>query len=351
MDLFAKSHSTRNRIGIALSGGIDSTIAGWLVKQNGFEPVGLYLSIFEEEKGLSDAQKAADFLGIPLKIFDVRGQFRTQIVKPFINAYLSGKTPNPCVFCNAMIKCGLLLDWALENGLHTMVTGHYARIKLDRNTGNYFLLRGSDPKKDQSYFLYRLTQKQLAHLTLPLGTRTKRSVEDLAGTIGLGQKKYRESQEICFLAPKDYRLFLKQTAPCAFRPGPVYDRFGNMLGIHSGLPGYTIGQRKGLNLIHQGPHYVLAIDFKQNRIIVGKDEDLWEKELVANHINKIVSMPWPKKVMTQIRSNQAAQEAILEHMCDGRIRVLFCKPVRAISPGQSVVFYNREICLGGGIIQ
>jgi tRNA-specific 2-thiouridylase len=339
-----------SKICLALSGGIDSTFAGWLLKRKGYELTGVYLNIIDNDENLANVKFTADSLGIPLKILDLRSQFYTHIVQPFIKGYLLGQTPNPCVFCNAIIKCGLLLDWALENGFFYLATGHYAQIKKDPETGNHLLLRGIDLQKDQSYFLYRLTQKQLSRLVLPLGHWIKKDVEDYVKEIGLiTPNKIQESQEICFLSSKDYRIFLKQVAPNAFRPGPVYDKSGNRLGSHSGLPNYTIGQRKGLQLIKHGPNYVLSVDPKKNSVIVGNDEDLWQSMLVANKINRIISQ-WPKKVLAKIRSTQPAKEATLEEIGTSQVKILFSNPVRAITPGQSVVFYQGEICIGGGII-
>ena len=343
--------SPKNKICLALSGGIDSIFAGWLLKRKGYELTGVYLNIIENDKNLANVKYSADFLCIPLEIMDLRQQFHALIIKPFIKDYLSGQTPNPCVFCNAIIKCGLLLDWALKNGFSYLATGHYAQIKKDAETENFLLLRGIDLQKDQSYFLYRLTQKQLSHLVLPLGHRTKREVEEQIKEIGFTHhKKIQESQEICFLSTKDYRMFLKQVAPDAFRPGPIYDKSGNRLGSHSGLVNYTIGQRKGLQLAKHGPNYVLSLDPKKNSVTVGTDEDLLQSMLLADNINRIIP-EWPRKVMAKIRSTQPAKEATLEETGNPRVvKVLFSNPVRAITPGQSVVFYEGEICLGGGII-
>ncbi|MGA1840351.1 MAG: tRNA 2-thiouridine(34) synthase MnmA [bacterium] len=348
--MYKNTPPPKSKICLALSGGIDSTFAGWLLKQEGYELTGAYLNIIDNDKNLANVKSTADFLGIPLEIMDLRQQFNNLIIKPFIKDYLSGQTPNPCVFCNAIIKCGILLDWALKNGFSYLATGHYAQIKRDPETEKFLLLRGKDLQKDQSYFLYRLTQKQLSHLHLPLDHWTKREVEDQIKKTGFTHNKIQESQEICFLSTKDYRIFLKEVAPDAFSPGPIYDKSGNRLGSHSGLVNYTIGQRKGLQLVKQGPNYVLSLDPKKNSVIVGTDEDLWQSMLFANNINRIIP-EWPRKVMAKIRSTQPAKEATLEETGDPQVvKVLFSNPVRAITPGQSVVFYEEEICLGGGII-
>jgi tRNA-specific 2-thiouridylase len=340
----------KSKICLALSGGIDSTFAGWLLKLEGYELTGVYLNIIENDKNLANVKSIAHSLGIPLKILDLRQQFRAYIIQDFINDYLSGKTPNPCVFCNSIIKCGLLLDWALKNGFSYLATGHYAQIKRDPETGNFLLLKGRDLQKDQSYFLYRLTQKQLSRLLLPLGHWTKREAEDRVREIGFTHNEIQESQEICFLSTKDYRIFLKQVVPDAFKPGPIYDKSGNRLGSHSGLVNFTIGQRKGLQLLKHGPNYVLSLNPKKNSVIVGKDEDLWQSMLLANKINRIIP-EWPKRVMAKIRSTQPAKEAAIEETGNPDfVKVLFSNPVRAITPGQSVVFYQGEICIGGGII-
>jgi len=339
------SHHT---IGLALSGGIDSTYAGWLLKQEGFEPIGIYLRLVDDEN-MAHAQEAADVLGIPLHILDLRREFQTRIIEPFINEYLRGRTPNPCVYCNATIKCGILLDWARDHHIDRLATGHYARTGRDPETGHPLLLRGADRRKDQSYFLYRLNQGQLKGILFPLGTWTKQDVEKEARRTNLWSRTGGESQEICFLSTRDYRRFLEQAAPHALRSGPVHDRQGKVMGYHSGIFRYTIGQRKGLQLREQGPHYVLSLDPKRNLIVVGTDADLWQREMVVEKINRIVGQ-WPQRVLAQIRSTQPPQDAAVEEIGDGRVKVMFERPVRAITPGQSAVFYQEDVCIGGGII-
>ncbi|MGA1843530.1 MAG: tRNA 2-thiouridine(34) synthase MnmA [bacterium] len=340
--------SAHHTVALALSGGIDSAYAGWLLKQEGFEVIGVHLRLIEENT-MSYAREAADVLDIPLHILDLRREFHTRIIEPFVNEYLSGRTPNPCVNCNAIIKCGILLDWARDRHIDRVVTGHYARICKDPGTGRALLQRGSDRRKDQSYFLYRLSQGQLEGMLFPLGTRKKRDVEREAEQLGIWRHTREESQEICFLSSRDYRCFLEKIAPHALGSGPVCDPLGKVMGSHSGIFRYTIGQRKGLQLSEQGPHYVLSLDPKRNLIVVGAEEDLWQAEMVVEGIHRIAG-PWPQRVLVQIRSTQPPQEATLKDIGEGRVRVLFERPVRAITPGQSAVFYHEEVCLGGGII-
>ncbi|MGA1796619.1 MAG: tRNA 2-thiouridine(34) synthase MnmA [bacterium] len=340
--------SIHHTIALALSGGIDSAYAGWILKQEGFEIIGVYLRLIEGDT-MAHARETAGILDIPLHILDLRDIFHNRIIEPFINEYLSGRTPNPCVNCNAIIKCGILLDWARDRQIDRVATGHYARIQRDPRTGSALLLRGADRRKDQSYFLYRLSQGQLEGMLFPLGTWKKRDVEKEAERLGLWTQKREESQEICFLSSRDYRCFLEKITTHALGPGPVCDRLGKVMGSHSGIFRYTIGQRKGLQLSEQGPHYVLSLDPKRNLIVVGAEEDLWQAEMTVEGIHRIAG-PWPQRVLAQIRSTQPPQEATLKEIGEGRVRVVFERPVRAITPGQSAVFYDEEVCLGGGII-
>lgn len=335
------------KIALALSGGIDSLAAGWLLKEKGNDVTGIYLWLIEAD-GLRRARKAAQYLEIPMEIMDIRKEFQERIIDPFVNAYVSGKTPNPCVFCNAIIKCGILLNWCIEKGYAFLATGHYAQIIRDSEQDRHMLLRGVDKKKDQSYFLYRLTQKQLSHLVLPLGAFRKAEVINIVREKGFNLDT-KESQEICFLPSNDYRTFLQKIAPEAFQPGKILDKEGHELGQHYGLPYYTIGQRRGLHLKTPGPFYVIKTDKETNTLIVGREKEQYGSSLIAGQINRIMDR-WPEHVLVQIRSTQPPQEAKIGKIADDKIEVNFKKPVKAISPGQSAVFYKEDICLGGGII-
>ncbi|MGA1824307.1 MAG: tRNA 2-thiouridine(34) synthase MnmA [bacterium] len=342
------------KIAVAFSGGIDSAITAWILKESGNDVTAILLHFLDQDDTIQKAKGIADQLSIPFKILDIHELFNKEIVMPFVKEYSEGRTPNPCIFCNARIKCGWLLQWALAHDFRYVATGHYARIGYDPRRRAYVLKKGIDEMKDQSYFLYRLTQKQMAHLLFPLGNLKKEMIKRIAATsICLSSYAQKESQEICFMTGVDYRKFFIQCSSTGILPGLVFDKYNNLLGTHKGLAFYTIGQRKGLNLSKKGPHYVLEIDKHENKIIVGSDNDLLKHWLIADQIHFINNdKPHEKqeRVYAKIRYNQKMQRAILELVGESRAKVTFEEPIRAIAPGQSVVFYDDTTILGGGII-
>ncbi|MGA1866957.1 MAG: tRNA 2-thiouridine(34) synthase MnmA [bacterium] len=339
------------KIAVAFSGGIDSAIAAWILKQSGNSVTGILLDVLDQKRNAEHAKIIADQVEIPLKVLDLHDVFTREIVLPFVQEYAQGRTPNPCIICNAKIKCGWLLEWALDNNFHYLATGHYARIGYNAQKKAYLLKKGLDERKDQSYFLYRLTQKQLSHLVFPLGNLEKSTIKKIANSLNLSVCAHKESQEICFLQGSDYQDFFKKYSPAALKPGPVCDKDGNVLGTHRGLAFYTIGQRKGLNLSKKGPHYVVTIDKGENKIIVGSDNDLLKRSLIADSIHFIIAPKSRKEtVYAQIRYNQTMKRAVLELLNEKEARVTFEEPMRAIAPGQSVVFYKDTTIIGGGII-
>lgn len=340
---------------MAMSGGIDSSVAALLLRQQDYEIMGITFSNLEgDESAGEEAGTLAKQLGIEHHKLDVRQCFRQTVIKNFIDEYLSARTPNPCVWCNQIIKWGMLLQKADELNCDFLATGHYAQI-IQRD-GRFFIKKGKDILKDQSYFLWKLTSEQLSRTLFPLGALTKAEVREIAssnGFVNLSQKK--ESEEICFVPDNNYRNFLKENVPDLqdkMRPGKFVDIEGKVLGMHTGLCNYTIGQRKGLGIALGVPAYVVALDSRRNRVVIGNKEDLRGSELVAQDVNltKYNDFADGFSVDCRIRYRSQGVPAKLYHTENG-IRVLFDEPVESITPGQSVVFYENDELVGGGIIQ
>ncbi|MGQ9512731.1 tRNA 2-thiouridine(34) synthase MnmA [Thermodesulfitimonas sp.] len=333
---------------VALSSGVDSAAAAILLQEEGHTVFGVTMQVTESR--MTEAATVAAALGIKHYLFDLQAEFKAAVIEPFVAAYLSGRTPNPCVTCNPRVKFGLLLHRAVELGAEFFATGHYARIWRDVETGRYLLARGVDRKKDQSYFLYALTQEQLRYLLFPLGTKTKEEARALVRARGL-RVAARESQEICFIPEGDYRRLLRQVAgePC---PGPIVDLQGNVIGQHRGLPYYTVGQRGGLGVTAGYPLYVLALDPARNALIVGPEEFLYRDECLVGDVNLI---PFPAlagslPVTVKVRHGAREKRAVIEPAGEDRVRVKFAVPERAITPGQAAVFYRDDLVVGGGTI-
>ncbi len=355
----------KNKVLVALSGGVDSSTVAALLLEQGFEVGGVHMRLWNPERKKTDAEqsakKVAEHLGIPLYIVDLGRKFKQEIVDYFISEYLAGRTPNPCVVCNKKIKFGFLLQEAKKLGYDFLATGHYAdqgEIKNQKSKIKKFqLFKGIDKDKDQSYFLWKLNQKQLSRILFPLGRYKKEETRELARKFGLHTAERRESQEICFVPGKDYRVFLEEMIPKKLiKPGDIVRRDGRILGKHQGLPFYTIGQRKGLGISAENPAYnpwyVVKLDVKDNRIIVGREEDLYQQKVNLKSVNWILGKA-PKgllKCQVRIRYGMEEQSAIVRHQSGKRYQVVFDKPQRAITPGQSAVFYSGDEVLGGGII-
>ncbi len=350
---------------VAMSGGVDSSVAAALLKQQGYDVVGLMLRLWGEAVTASDgsaynrccspdaiaqARRVAEKLDIPFYVVDAQALFKQKVVDFFIEGYASGVTPNPCLECNRHIRWDFLLGKALSLEADYLATGHYARVRRegDRNE----LLKGRDPAKDQSYVLCVLGQCQLAHALFPIGGYTKPEVRQLARDFGLPVADREESQDLCFLADGDYRRFLRDYAPQALVPGPILTQGGEALGEHSGLPLYTIGQRKGIRVAAAQPLYVLGTDPGRNALIVGPAEALGADRLTAIRVNWIAGQPPYGKVRctVKIRYRAADEPASITSLEGGRAEVVFDRPLRDIAPGQAAVFYQGEVCLGGGII-
>jgi len=350
-----------------MSGGVDSSVAAVLLKQAGHEVIGATMQLQplsddnnngNVRKGspgldaITDARKVAEKLDIPHHVIDLRDVFARTIIADFCEEYRLGRTPNPCVRCNQLIKFGVLREKARELGADLLATGHYARIESDASTGKRLLKKGKDPLKDQSYFLCRLTQEQLSHTLFPLSNLTKTEVRQIARELELPVAARPESQEICFIPGDDYAAFLQSYAPAATLPGPVLDTEGNVLGQHRGIMFYTVGQRKGLGIAAPAPLYVTAIEPASNAVIVGTKAQTYSNELIADSLNWLSgSTPdFPLNVKARVRYRHAEAEAIVTPLDKTHIYVKFSAPQMAVTPGQAVVFYDGDTVIGGGTI-
>jgi len=336
-----------------MSGGVDSSVAAALLQRQGAQVQGVFMALAQPDlaEQVDRVRAVAEYLQIPLTVVDLSEPFRRAVVDYFCASYFAGKTPNPCVICNRTIKCGRLLDGARDAlGAELLATGHYVRISGDEATG-YRLLKGVDSKKDQSYFLGLLTQAQLAHLCFPLGGFRKEEVYDLAAEFGLAFEHTAESQDICFLKHQSVGDFLAVHSPGQERPGPMLTMQGEELGRHAGIHHYTVGQRRGLGLPDATPWYVVGLDPDRDVVVVGKDEDLWQQEVVLPVVHWLSGQPpaLPRVCEVKIRSRHpACQAEITRH--NGGALVTFAQPQRAVTPGQFAVFYDGEAVLGCGEI-
>ena len=357
--------SKKGRVLVAMSGGVDSSVAAALLVEQGYECIGVTMQLWPEDLPLAhesgccslsaveDARRVANKLGIPYYVLNFAHSFAEEVIERFAEEYLRGRTPNPCIVCNEKVKFGTFLQKALELGCDYVATGHYARVEYDPERGRYFLKRGKDPKKDQSYTLYGLTQEQLARTLLPLGAYHKDEVRAIARELGLVTASKPDSQEICFVPEGDYRAFMERYKPESKRPGPIVDLDGNVLGEHQGIAFYTIGQRKGLGITHPTPLYVVAIDEATNTVVVGPREAVQGMSLLADPVNLIAvpELAGPMEVTCKIRYRVQEAPATIVPGEDGAVITHFEEPQSAITPGQSVVWYDGDIVIGGGIIE
>jgi len=349
----------RKRALVAMSGGVDSSVAALLVQQQGYEVVGATLNLWSYANRVEpyneccslEVRAVAGQLGIEHHVLDCGSDFKTAVVDPFVEDYLGGRTPSPCGHCNRLVRFPLLLEAMERLGCDALVTGHHARIETV--DGDYALLRGADPFKDQSYFLYGLDPARLEQILFPVGGMFKDDVWALARRHSLVSARKPESQDLCFLPRGDYRAFLRQHAPESIRPGEIIDTEGNALGEHEGLPFYTIGQRRGLNVSLGKRTYVVGFDAEHNRLIVGPEEHLYAPGLVADGVHWLSEPPTESEsvsVGVKIRYRGPLLPATLTRR-GGRVQLHFDQPQRAVTPGQLAVFYRDERVLGGGVIR
>ncbi len=336
---------------IAMSGGVDSSVAAYLMGEQGYACQGGTMLLWDTNPGCTaDAKAVCDRLGIPFHIFDASAQFRREVVEPFIQAYENGLTPNPCFLCNRHLKFSWLLDKALESGCDHVVTGHYAR--LVREDGRTLLYSAPDKAKDQSYFLAGLNQYQLSHSLFPLGDMTKEQVRVIAQEQGFLNARKKDSQDICFIPDGDYKAFMERYTGKTYPAGDFLDCSGKVVGCHAGAVGYTLGQRKGLGLAMGSPVYVCGKDMLANTVTVGPEEKLFSKTVFAEGSNFIPfdTLTAPLSVTAKARSRHAPQPATVYPEGDGRIRVEFHEPQRAVTPGQAIVLYDGDLVVGSAII-
>lgn len=348
------------KVCVAMSGGVDSAGAALLLQQQGLDVSGVTLLLHNcknlpgnpnESTETLSARTVAEAIHIPHTVLDRRELFQQKVMSRFVSEYTAGRTPNPCVDCNREIKFGALLDWALDHGADYLATGHYAKVGYDEAAGRWLLLRGDDRSKDQSYVLYQLTQFQLSHLILPVGTYEKPVLRQLAEEAGLPNAQRSDSQDICFIPDGDYVGFLKECGVTPV-PGDFVDESGKVLGRHKGLECYTIGQRKGLGISANEPVYVLRKDQETGTVVLGPNRELFRRELEADRVNwiSIPGLTGPIRVTAKTRYSQKEAAATVEPLENGRIRVVFDEPQRAITAGQAVVLYDSEKVVGGGTI-
>jgi len=346
-------NNLKKKVVVAMSGGVDSSLAVALLKEKGYDVIGITIHHYEGNENLESVEQVAQNLKIPWHVLDFTKEFKNIVIDYFCQEYLTGQTPNPCVVCNLKIKFGLLLEKVKSLGTDYLATGHYAINEYDRKSKKYLLKRGIDEKKDQSYFLYRLNQEILPYVLFPLGKLKKSKTRELAKKYGLKNYKKEESQEICFIRDDNYRKFLTQYIKDTVQPGKFIDKEGKILGEHQGIPFYTIGQRKGLRVSLNKRMYVIEINPQQNTITLGDDKDLYKDKLLVKDLNIISGDKLSKsvKIEVKIRYNSKKSPAIISPYGEDRVLINFEKPQRAITPGQSAVFYQGDIVVGGGIIE
>ncbi|KXZ39948.1 tRNA-specific 2-thiouridylase [Alkalithermobacter thermoalcaliphilus JW-YL-7 = DSM 7308] len=357
----------KKRVMIGMSGGVDSSVAAYLLKEQGYDVIGVTMQIWQNEdddvieneggccslSAVEDARKVADKIGIPFYVMNFKDIFKEKVIDYFIDEYLVGRTPNPCIACNKHIKFDEFLKRAKKVGCDYVATGHYAKIEFDETLNRYLLKKSITDEKDQTYALYNMTQYQLSHTLMPLGYYTKDKIRQIAKEIGLDVANKPDSQEICFVKDNDYARYVKEHSKVKIKEGNFVDKNGKILGKHKGIINYTIGQRKGLGIALGKPMFVVDIIPEKNLVVLGEHDEVFSNELIASDVNIILfdEIKEPIKVKAKIRYSAPPKEATVFNEGNGKIRIVFDQMQRAITPGQSVVMYKDDIVVGGGIIE
>lgn len=349
------------RIAVAMSGGVDSSAAAWLMQEQGYDLMGITLTLFDDTtanvpgnaQDAADAAHVAGQLGFPHHVLHMAEQFRSCVMDHFAASYEAGRTPNPCVVCNRWIKFGALLEQARILGADSIATGHYAQIKYDMSSARWLLKKAAHPEKDQSYVLCTLSQEQLASARFPLGGLSKGEIRQIALEQGLVNARKRESQDICFIPDGDYASFIRRHTGKEYPCGAFISENGQVLGQHSGIIGYTVGQRRGLGVSsNQGRLYVKELRVADNTVVLCDNQSLFSRSLTASQLNwiAVAKLDTPLRLKAKVRYRQQEQPCVVEQTGEDTVRVIFDQPQRAITPGQMVVFYDGDVVVGGGVI-
>lgn len=364
MALSKKPFSKNKRVAVAMSGGVDSSLAAALLKKAGFEVIGLTFKTWPKEEcgasfgrtccsleAITRARAVAEDLKIPYYVYDFNEEFKREVIDYFCEEYLKGLTPNPCIICNEKIKFALLSEKARLLGISRIATGHYSKVQFDNN--RFLLKEGKDKHRDQSYFLFSLSQEQLKKAVFPLGGFTKERTRLLAKRLKLKTYNTVSSQDICFIQDLHYGEYIKRKTGVEIKRGQIVDKDGKVLGHHKGIPFYTIGQRRGLGIAYKKPLYVIGIDIEKNRLIVGEKEDILKRSLIANRLNwiSIKEIGKPMRLEAKIRYNHKKAKAMVKRIGADLVRVDFDEPQGSPTPGQAAVFYDGDIVVGGGWIR
>ena len=356
----------KGKVMVGMSGGVDSSVAAWLLKEQGYEVTGVTMKLFHNEDigvegessccsldDVEDARTVARRLDIPHYVFNFSDCFRAQVLDRFANGYARGETPNPCIDCNRYLKFSRLLERAAQLGQDYVATGHYVRRDYDAATGRYLLKTGLDPAKDQSYFLFYLTQEQLAHTLFPLGELDKPAVRRVAEEQGFVTAQKKDSQDICFVPDGDYGAFLQRYTGKTWPAGEFVDRQGRVLGAHKGIVRYTLGQRRGLEVAAGHRVYVCGKDLERNQVVLGEESDLYSTVAEGTDVNliSVSSIRGPMRVTAKTRYTQKAAPAVAEQVDEDTLRLTFDQPQRAVTPGQAMVLFDGDTVIGGATIR